>query len=340
MPAPASAGVACLGGIAVRGGTSECSARTMSSDQGPVKGTEHLGRAAIFATVARQGSFSAAAKALGMARSTVSEHVSALEEALGVRILERTTRRVRLTEEGELLLERVNVALGAWQDAWVELEERRSEPVGTLRVTAPGGLASSFVAPVCAQMMLTYPRVEVELVVDDRVRDLVADAIDVAIRMAPLDGGGFRSRKIAETRTVVTAAPGVVDPAHGELEHLTLYPWVGHGSITTATYHLYDEDDALYEFRPRVRGMGSNSEGQIALVEGGCGLALMPAVLLVAALRQGRLVRAFPRFAGRRMPVYAVTPRRAYAPSRVARFLDLLGEAASDTDTVSAEVSR
>ncbi len=271
-----------------------------------------------------------------MARSTVSEHVSALEEALGARLLERTTRRVRLTEEGELLLERLNVALGAWEEAWVALEERRAEPVGTLRVTAPAGLAASFVAPVCASMMNAHPRVEVELIVDDRVRDLVADAIDVAIRMAPQEGAAYRSRKVAQTRTIVAAAPGAVDPAHGELEHLELYAWVGHGSVTSSTYHIYDEDEVLHEFRPRMRGMGSNSEGQIALVEGACGLGLLPALLLRSSIEQGRLVRAFPRFAGRTIPVFAVTQRRAFPPSRVVRFIELITARAAEHELADA----
>lgn len=299
------------------------------------RGTEHLGKAAVFAAVARRGSFSAAAHELGMARSTVSEHVSALEDALGVRLLVRTTRRVSLTEEGELLAEQLRVALGAWEEAWGALEHRRSEPVGTLRVTAPTGLATSVVAPVCAEMMSTYPGVRVELVVDDRIRDMAAEAIDVAIRMAPLQGAEYRSRKVSETRTIVIAAPGAVSPDHTGREHLEEYPWIGHSVITSATYHLYDDKETLIEFRPNVRGIGSNTEGQIALVECGCGLALLPGMLVGSALEQGRLVRAFPALTGRRIPVFAVTPRRPFSPSRVVRFLELFVALASGDESLA-----
>lgn len=290
---------------------------------------DQLNKAAVFAAVVREGSFSKAAEALGLARSTASEHVAALEAALGVRLLERTTRRVRLTEEGELLYEHVDAALRTWGRARAAVQERRAEPVGTLRVTAPGGLASAFVAPILGELLREHDRLSVQLLVDDRLRDIVGDRIDVAIRMAALEDSTLVCRKLGVTRTILVAAPGLApdDSEPSDVADVEALPWISHASVPAPTCNLYDARGKLHVARPHYRAEGSNTEGQIAMIEHGCGVALMPRMLVDAAIEAGRMVHVFPAWYGRELPLYAVYPKATFTPARVARFVDRLAAA-------------
>ncbi|MCH9683154.1 MAG: LysR family transcriptional regulator [Deltaproteobacteria bacterium] len=291
-------------------------------------GNDALGKAAVFAAVVREGSFSAGAKALGLARSTASEHVSALETSLGVRLLERTTRTIRLTEEGELMFDRIDGALRAWTEARDALEQRSGEPVGTLRVTAPSGLATALVAPTCGALVRSATRVSVELLVDDAVRDIVADRIDVAIRMAKLPDSALVCRKLGSTLTVLVGSPEYASaPApRDELDAITRHRWVGHSAVPGGTVNLTDPSGQHHVIRPRYTGRATSSEGEIGLLEHHCGIALLPELLVRESLAAGRLVRLFPGWHGREIPIYAVYPRNTFTPPRVSRFLELLGQ--------------
>ncbi|MEM6294883.1 MAG: LysR family transcriptional regulator [Myxococcota bacterium] len=287
-----------------------------------------LGKASVFAAVVRAGSFAAGARTMGLARSTASEHVASLENALGVRLLERTTRTLRLTEEGELLFERIDRAMRDWDDARAALQERGDEPAGLLRVTAPGGLASSVVGPICGQLMAAHERVEVELVVDDALRDLIADRIDIAIRMAPLTDSSLICRKLGATRTIVVGGGrqlAQVDEAAG-LDGLTRHPWVSHGAVSSTEVHLHDTEGTVHVIHPRNRSEGSNGEGQAALVAAGCGLALMPELLVRGAVEAGTLTHVYPAWHGREIPIYALYSRSELTPPRITRFIELAVE--------------
>lgn len=294
---------------------------------------DQLGKAAVFAAVVRSGSFSAGAKAMGLARSTASEHVASLESALGVRLLERTTRTLRLTEEGELLFDRIDRTLRAWEEARTALQERSGEPAGTLRVTSPGGLASALVAPICGELVEHHERVDVELIVDDRLRDLVSEGIDVAIRVAPLQDSSLICRKLGTTLSVLVAAPGHPSTRPAEptatteqqLEAILATPWVGHPAVPRPSVTLHDQQGQTHTIRPTYRTEGSNSEGQMALAAHGCGVALIPELIVRHELDAGRLSRAFPPWRGREVPIYAVYSRSSFTPPRLVRFLELMG---------------
>lgn len=295
------------------------------------EGTEHLSKAAIFAEVARTGSFTAAARGLGLARSTVSDHVRALEEALGVQLLERSTRKVSLTEEGALLLEHVDRALSVWGDALSLLATRREAPTGTLRVTAPMGLASLLVAPALSRMMREHPAVSCELRTTDRVLDMIGDGVDVAIRMAHLDDSRLIACKLGETPMCVVAAPECARALAGAgLEALAEQPWVTHAAMPSSEVHVWPEDapqtpNHRVRLRIKVRAATSTSEGQVGLLVGGLGLALVPRLLVDTQLRQGAL-EVIPGWRGRPRPIYAIYPAQRLLPPRTRSFLDALTE--------------
>jgi DNA-binding transcriptional LysR family regulator len=150
---------------------------------------------AIFVKVLQAGSFSRAAKLLGMPNSTVSAKVSALEKRLGVTLLQRTTRKLRATQPGEAYYQRSLRALEELQAAENELETGRAEPKGLLRLTAPVEIGHSLLPALVHEFLRKHPRMEVELVVTNRVLDLVVDGIDLAIRAGPLEDSSLIAKR-------------------------------------------------------------------------------------------------------------------------------------------------
>lgn len=308
----------------------ELSAPELSTTVSPLpEDHDQLLRAVTLVAVANHGSFSAAARALGLSRSAVSERIQRLEESLEVRLLERTTRRVRLTDEGALVLAGMERALGAWSDVRDALDAQRAEPRGVLRVTCPGGLAGTLVAPVVAQLLAQYPSLRAELLVDDKTRDLVAEGIDVAIRMAALSDSSHRVRRLANVQTIVVAAPALAAAHAPTAAGLAAAPWVEHAFARDAELELRsDATDETTRFRPIVRCGASSSEAERALVAGGAGLSLIPEVLVAADLESGRLVRVGD-WRGRSIPLSAVFPSGAFVSPRTRALLDALVEASA-----------
>lgn len=296
------------------------------------EGIEHLPKAAVFAAVVRHGSFTRAASELRMARSTISQHVLSLEEAMGVRLLERTTRRMRLTQEGEMVYESVSAALRAWGDVQQALAESRSEPTGTLRVTAPSGIATTLVAQAGGEFLRTYPNTQFELHTDDAALDLVRQGIDLAIRMAPMRDSSLVAKRIGATPKVLVGGPQF-STADAELDGDSLQQslertletsgYVSHASVPHSSIQLYRGDEAL-SVNVRARAIANSGESQVAMLEAGAGIALMPRLLVKEALATGRLVHLFQSLRGNELPIYAVYPQRRLLPARVPAFLRLV----------------
>src|SRR4051812_831663 len=155
----------------------------------------NLNRMAVFAAVVEQRSFTAAAAALGLTKSMVSQHVAALEEELGVRLLQRTTRKLTLTPAGEICLESCRTVAGEAAQLSARIQQLRHEPAGKLRVTTSVDYAITELAPMVAAFLKAHPKVELELVIRDSVVDLVEERIDVALRM-----GWLRDSSLAAAR--------------------------------------------------------------------------------------------------------------------------------------------
>lgn len=301
-------------------GQSRRKSRTIPDD------TDCMAKAAILVEVSRAASLSGAAQALGLSRSTVSEHIRVLEERMGVALLERTTRQVRLTEEGELLLQRMDVVLDAWGEARALLDARQAIPAGRLRVSAPAGLATTLVAPALAEVTASAPGVRPELLIDDRVRDLVGESIDLAIRMVPLQDTELVARRLGSTPLVVV---GRSDAAHLPLtteRDLRDAAWVGHTAAAGETQDLRRAGERIYRSLPtNYRAVASDSQGQLAFVTAGLGLALMPWLLVREAIQSGQLTM-LANWHGRWRDIYLIYPARRLLPGRTRRLIDILVE--------------
>jgi DNA-binding transcriptional LysR family regulator len=286
----------------------------------------------FFARVVQEGSFTAAAARLGVSKSVVSARVAALEDQLKVRLLHRTTRKLALTPDGLTLYERCARVTAAADQAAAAAAATGDTPRGLLRINAPTVFAQDYLAAPIAAFLERHPHVRVELGMNDRLVDLVAEGIDVAIRIVPaLKDAGLVARKLASDRTVLAAAPAYLarrgTPANaGEL--------LAHDCLVYSLLKVADE----WRFRepgsrepvalPVPEGWGRFAAASGAMVReaalAGMGLAVLPTFMIARHLAAGRLKQVLDSFVGVTLGVFAVYPQGPRPPSKVRAFVDLL----------------
>ena len=287
----------------------------------------HLPRALLFLAVVRAGSLSAAARATGHAKSVLSDHLRQLEAALGARLLERNSRRLQLTEVGERFLPHVLQLERSWAEGTAEIRDAMAEPSGTLRVTAPQIFESAVVTPVLAAFLARFPKVVVEVHFDDRMVDLVARQIDVAIRAGRLADSELVATRLGASPHVLVAAPDLAarHPDVRHPAHLARLPWVRHAHVTPDD-ELTSADGEVASLRVTPRIQVDSTTAMLGMIRAGAGAGMLPELLVRDDLRAGHLVRLLPGWSGAPMSTYAVYPSRAHLPPKVARFVDALRE--------------
>jgi DNA-binding transcriptional LysR family regulator len=283
-----------------------------------------------FARVARTGSFTVAAGQLGLSRGLVSRHVAALESRLGVRLLLRSTRHVRLTEEGGLYLEQCERLLGDLEATERSLVSSGKSVSGMVRVVAPKSFGSLFVAEAMAGFAHAQPHIRASLILNDftfRPYDFVEHGFDVGIRIGAIRDSALISRQIATLEWVLCAAPAYLarDGRPRTLAELAHRPCLAHINV--------DPTDRIWRFKGpngaeavKIDGpLLSNSAlalRQAALA--GLGIALLPFYCIGRDLADGRLVRLLPQFRMPRRPVVAVHTRGVYMPKKTRLLVDFL----------------
>ncbi len=277
-----------------------------------------LNRIAVFARVIEAGSFTAAAQSLGVRKSSVSRKVAALEKELGIRLLQRTTRKLSLTDAGRTYYRRTRDALTGLEEARQAAAALGAEPRGTVRLTAPGDLAAG-VAPIVAAFTRAHPEVRIEVSLTARLADLVREGFDLAIRAGPLQDSSLLARKLADTELGLFAAPAylaaagrprrVADLARHEC---VLY----HSTGGTARWRLSGPKG---EETVIVHGRVACDELAFvrAAVEAGLGIALAPLGAFAVPVRSGAAERILPSLAQRSAPVHVVWPSRSFEPAAV-----------------------
>lgn len=275
----------------------------------------NLNDLAIFVAVAERGSFSKAADALGLARSTVSERVRALEDELAAQLLKRSTRRVSVTDAGALLLEhgRSIVALAA--EAQSELTSATRRAVGMLRVSAPISFGLRFLTDVVAELAREHNQLAIDFQLEDRSVDLMSVRFDLAIRIGRLPDSSLIARRVGASRRLVVASPEYID-RHGApdapdqlCDHECLLYTYQHDT----DMWVFDEQDGG-ERRVRVRGrLRSNHGDALAeLASSGAGIAWLPEFIVAPFIEDRRLVPLLPEHCIAEMPIHVVFPPRQH----------------------------
>lgn len=288
---------------------------------------QNLTDIAIFVKVVELSSFTAAAEALGMSQPVVSKAVTRLEEKLGARLLNRTTRRLSLTEAGSELYGRSVRALAEIENAELEVARFQTEPRGMLRVSAPMSFSILHLGPALQGFLTRYPGVTLELSLDDRQVDLVEEGFDVAVRIGRLQDSNLIARKIAPCRQVLCASPAYLaqrgEPERPEdlLEHsCVLYSLLS----TPREWRLVDADGELHTVP--INGAVQSNNGLVnrAVALAGGGIVLLPTFYLGEQLRSGALKPVLCKFKPQELAVYAVYPERRNLMPKVRAFVDFL----------------
>ena len=295
-----------------------------------ISGVNRAGEMAAFAQVVEHGNLTRAAAALRLSPSGVSKLIARLEERLGVRLLQRTTRRVAPTAEGRLFYERAREILEEIDAAEELVGSGRLRPRGTLRVSLSHGFGMSQIVPLVPAFSERYPDVELQLAFADRRLDLVAEGIDLAIRLGPIRDEALIARRLADHGRIVCAAPAYL-ARHGTPP--TPADLAGHNCI------LFDQPDYLnqWPFRApdgtveRVRARGNfrsdNGDALFELLLSGLGIAWAADFLALPHLAAGRLVPLLADHAvDERTAIHAVYPQRRHLPAKVRAFIDFLAE--------------
>lgn len=269
-----------------------------------------------FAQVVDAGGFAAAERAARITKSKLSRRVAALEAAMGVQLLRRSTRRIALTEAGRALYEHC-AALGVEAEAAVEAVERlRSEPAGTVRVSSPTAMAQQHLARLLAAFMARHPKVRVELDATDRLVDLLGEGVDLAVRAAGDDrlDPSLVARRIASgrwmlvaSRPFVQAHPQCMDPAAALAGCATI------GTLSAGAeqlWELHDRAGAVLRLSHRPRLSCADVMVRLAAARAGAGIALLPARAVDEDLAQGSLLRVLPEWSGPEVGIHLLYARR------------------------------
>jgi len=284
---------------------------------------------AVFVKVVERSSFTAAAEALEMSQPVVSKAVTRLEEKLGARLLNRTTRRLSLTEAGSELYRRSVRALQEIENAELEVARFQTEPRGTLRVSAPMSFSILQLGSKLQSFLDRYPGVSVELNLDDRRVDLVDEGFDIAIRIANLQDSSLVARKIAPCRQVICAAPSYLEK-HGvpELpEDLLEHNCILYSFLTNAREWRLTDPQGETHVVP-LKGSLQTNNGLVnrAAALSGIGLVMLPTFYVGDQIRSGELKPVLCRFRPADMAVYAVYPERRNLTPKVRAFIDFLAQ--------------
>lgn len=279
---------------------------------------------ALFAEIVRSGSLSAAARRLAISPAMVSKRLARLETRLGTRLVHRTTRRLSLTQAGQGFHDDVVAILAAVAAAEARLSGE-GIAAGSLRVSAPTSFGRLHVAPHLGAFLEAHPRIDLQLDLSDGFTDLIAERIDVAIRIAPSIGPGLDAHRLATSRRILCASPGYV-AAHGAPARIADLP---HCPLLAATGQLPWRLDGPHgpvtiTGRSHVRTNSSEVVRELAIA--GIGIALRSLWDVGKDIAQGRLVRILPDHEGSAdVGIYAVHPRSALIPGAVAAFITYLG---------------
>lgn len=285
----------------------------------------HLVDMEAFLMVVEAGSFTAAATRLGVTKSYVSRLVGRLEDRIGVRLLQRTTRKLTLTEVGRTYYERCSEAMLLLKEAEAEAAELQSSPQGRLRISLPAAFTVDYLTAPLAEFKSRYPQLTIEALLADRKVDLLAEGFDVAVRIGDLPDSSLVARRLTSADRGVYASPDYLR-RHGPIEKPEdlarheglLYSY----HAMPATWRMKSPDrEALVE----VSGSLVSNHGAV-LVEAACqglGILFLPIFITAGGLRSGRLVRVLPEW---KFPVTvaAVFPNARHVPAKVRLFVDFL----------------
>lgn len=282
-----------------------------------------------FVAVAQLGSFVKAADRLGISKAMVSRNVSELEARLGVRLMQRTTRRLALSDAGADYLQRCVQILGELHDANAAVSVSAVQAQGLLKISAPLTFGIRHLAPLWGEFLRIHPRVELEVNLNDRVVDLIEEGYDLAVRIGQLGSSSLIARRIAGTRLVLCASPRYLQQAAPiqALDDIADHAVISYTYLATGEHwHFTGPGGARsIEVHPRLRSNSGDTCRAAALADQG--IVFQPGFLVGEDLKAGRLVEILPRYTGPEIDISVVYPSRHHLSHKVRAMVEFLSAA-------------
>ncbi|MEM7214969.1 MAG: LysR family transcriptional regulator [Pseudomonadota bacterium] len=281
---------------------------------------------AVFSKVVSMGSMSAAAREMGLSPAVISKRLQRLEERLGTRLLNRTTRQISLTESGQGFYERVVAILAGIEEAEAFVARRSSLARGLLKISAPTSFGRMHIAPHLVKFMRANPQLRVNLELSDTYVDIVSGGFDLAIRIGELPDSTLVARKLAPVRRILCAAPKYLEKSDvpesiEDLDRHSLIPphYPGPWKL--------EGDEGQVTYRPSSTLQTNSSEVVRETVIAGLGIALRSTWDISEELKTGQLKRVLHRYSSSKgLGIYAIYPSRNFLPAKVRLFIDYFAE--------------
>jgi DNA-binding transcriptional LysR family regulator len=283
----------------------------------------------IYVRVVERGSLSAAARDLGLGQPAVSERIALLEKHLDARLLDRTTRSLKVTDVGALFYERARQAIEAVAEAEAAVSSADQRLQGTLRVAAPHGLGEILLPPVLLELQAAHPALKIDLVLNDRFVDPLAEGVDLSLRVGHVGDGGFVAHRLGAVERLLLAAPAYLE-RHGRPatpEDLAAHPLIRIAGLTSdERMRLIGPSGAVVTAPIRTAWRANHWRPLFEAVRAGAGLGVLQRPSCAQALETGELIQVLPDYRLPLLDVHAIHPAARRVPLRTRSLLALLRE--------------
>lgn len=281
-----------------------------------------------FNAVVDSGSFVKAAESLNTSKAAISRYVSDLETRLGVRLLHRTTRKLSLTDEGQIFFMRSKELLSELSSAELEVTSRNVVASGLIRINTPVTFGIKHLSQLWGSFLDRYPEIKLDITLADRIVDLVDEGYDVAIRIASLPSSTLISKKLSSTRLILCASPAYLNkngiPHHPhDLTHHSIIAY-SHFSTKDEWYFNGPEGQVSVKTNPRIHS--NNGDTCRAVAVNGLGIILQPSFLISEDIKSGALIELMPQYKSIELGIYAIYASRKHLAPKIRVLIDFLAE--------------
>ncbi|QUM85943.1 LysR family transcriptional regulator [Moritella sp. 28] len=280
----------------------------------------------VFVAVVEKGSFSSAAEKLGMTKSGVSKRISVLEDSLGVRLFNRTTRSITLTEAGERFSDYARNSVVIANEGFATLHNLQNTPKGTLKINAPMTFTRLHIVPYIKEFLDSYPDVKVILSMDDRIVSIVEGGYDLGIRIGELEDSSLIAKKLADCKSVLCASPQYTSK-HGipsKPEDLSNHNCIYYSLFQAGTEWTFYKDSKKLKIEPKGNFIVNNSDAILEALLNGLGICQMPTFIVAEHLKSNKLISIMDEYTLPKHAIYAVYPERKHLPEKVRVFIEFM----------------
>ena len=284
---------------------------------------EHLGEVMeafryihVFVRVAQLGSFTKAGEQLGLAKSAISKQITTLEAKLGSQLFNRSTRKLALTEAGETYFHYCKKIVDLEQEAETALKDYQSKPTGMVRIASDQTSGRLFLTPIISRLQGLYPDLKIELLLEDRIVNIIEENIDLSVRVGWLQDSNLIARKLFESRLAIFASPGYLEK-HGVPTHprdLLLHQWVALSLMPSPLTWTFQHQQKKETVHLSSKVSTNSVDALLELVKKGCGITALAEHVILEELKKGELISLLQKYELPKIGVYAVYPNKNNLP--------------------------